>query len=188
MKIVIYGANELACLIATKLFEDHDIIIIDDDNNNNAESFEKLDLEYVQGSGSNINVLESIGIKDADIFMACTNNDEANIVACLTVKTMAKPKTVCFVSKKENIDSLSLVRGSKYQKELLIDYVLWAEELMTQEIFRIITVPNAIDVENFANGKARLCEYRVIEGTKFINKKIKDCNFPDETLIVRRKK
>ncbi len=184
MKIVIYGANELACLIATKLFEDHDIIIIDDDNNNNAESFEKLDLEYVQGSGSNINVLESIGIKDADIFMACTNNDEANIVACLTVKTMAKPKTVCFVSKKENIDSLSLVRGSKYQKELLIDYVLWAEELMTQEIFRIITVPNAIDVENFANGKARLCEYRVIEGTKFINKKIKDCNFPDETLIV----
>lgn len=184
MKIVIYGANELACLIATKLFEDHDIIIIDDDNNNNAESFEKLDLEYVQGSGSNINVLESIGIKDADIFMACTNNDEANIVACLTVKTMAKPKTVCFVSKKENIDSLSLVRGSKYQKELLIDYVLWAEELMTQEIFRIITVPNAIDVENFANGKARLFEYRVIEGTKFINKKLKDCNFPDETLIV----
>ena len=184
MKIVIYGANELACLIATKLFEDHDIIIIDDDNNNNAESFEKLDLEYVQGSGSNINVLESVGIKDADIFMACTNNDEANIVACLTVKTMAKPKTVCFVSKKENIDSLSLVRGSKYQKELLIDYVLWAEELMTQEIFRIITVPNAIDVENFANGKARLFEYRVIEGTKFINKKLKDCNFPDETLIV----
>ena len=184
MKIVIYGANELACLIATKLFEDHDIIIIDDDSNNSSESFEKLDLEYVQGSGSNINVLESIGIKDADIFMACTNNDEANIVACLTVKTMAKPKTVCFVSKKENIDSLSLVRGSKYQKELLIDYVLWAEELMTQEIFRIITVPNAIDVENFANGKARLCEYRVIEGTKFINKKLKDCNFPDETLIV----
>ena len=184
MKIVIYGANELACLIATRLFEDHDIIIIDDDSNNSSESFEKLDLEYVQGSGSNINVLESIGIKDADVFMACTNNDEANIVACLTVKTMAKPKTVCFVSKKENIDSLSLVRGSKYQKELLIDYVLWAEELMTQEIFRIITVPNAIDVENFANGKARLFEYRIVEGTKFINKKLKDCNFPDETLIV----
>ncbi len=184
MKIVIYGANELACLIATRLFEDHDIIIIDDDPNNNRESFDKLDLEYVQGSGSNISVLESVGIKNADIFIACTYNDEANIVACLTVINMTKLKTVCFVSKKENVDSLSLVRGSKYQKELMIDYVLWPEELMTQEIFRIITVPNAIDVEDFANGKARLLEYRVEDGTKFINKKIKDCNFPDETLIV----
>ena len=173
MKIVIYGANELACLIATRLFEHHDIIVIDNESNEVSDSFEKLDLEYIKGSGSNISVLESIGIKDADIFIACTDNDEANIVACITVNNMAKLKTVCFVSKQENVDSLSLVRGSKYQNELMIDYVLWPEELMTQEIFRIITVPNAIDVENFANGKARLLEYRVVEGTKFLNKKLK---------------
>ena len=183
MKIVIYGANETACLIAAKLYEDHDIVVIDDTYSNNDE-FQKLDVEYVQGSGSNISILEAIGIKDADIFIACSDNDEANIVSCLTVTNMTKLKTVCFVSKKDNVESLSLVRGSKYQRELMIDYVLWPEELMTQEIFRIITVPNAIDVENFANGKARLLEYRVIEGTKFINKKIKDCSFPEETLIV----
>ncbi len=184
MKIVIYGANELACIIATRLFEDHDIIIIDDDINDSSDVFEKLDLEYVRGSGSNINVLESIGIKDADIFIACTENDEANIVSCITVNNMTKLKTVCFVSKRDNVDSLSLVRSSKYRSELMIDYVLWPEELMTQEIFRIITVPKAIDVENFAGGKARLLEYRVVEGTKFLNKKLKDCNFPEETLIV----
>ena len=183
MKIVIYGANETSCLIAAKLYEDHDIIVIDDGADSNNE-IQKLDIEYVQGSGSNIATLESIGIKDADIFIACSDNDESNTVACLTVTNMTKLKTVCFVSKKENVESLSLVRGSKYQRELMIDYIIWPEELMTQEIFRIITVPNAIDVENFANGKARLLEYRVIEGTKFINKKIKDCSFPEETLIV----
>ena len=183
MKIVIYGANETASLIAAKLYEDHDIIVIDDETSTN-DDIQKLDIEYVQGSGANIALLESIGIKDADIFIACTDNDEANIVACLTVTNMTKLKTACFVSKKDNVESLSLVRGSKYQKELMIDYVLWPEELMTQEIFRIITVPNAIDVEDFANGKARLFEYRVVEGTKFLNKKIKDCSFPEETLIV----
>lgn len=183
MKIVIYGANETACLIAAKLYEDHDIVIIDNSQNEN-EALQKLDIEYIQGSGSNIAVLESIGIKDADIFIACSDNDEANIVACLTVINMTKLKTVCFVSKKDNVESLSLVRGSKYQRELMIDYVLWPEELMTQEIFRILTVPNAIDVENFANGKARLLEYRIDETTKFLNKKVKDCSFPEETLIV----
>lgn len=183
MKIVIYGANETACLIAAKLYEDHDIIVIDEESSTNDE-IQKLDIEYIQGSGANIAILESIGIKDADIFIACTDNDEANIVACLTVTNMTKLKTACFVSKKDNVESLSLVRGSKYQRELMIDYVLWPEELMTQEIFRIITVPNAIDVEDFANGKARLFEYRVVEGTKFLNKKIKECSFPEETLIV----
>ncbi len=183
MKIVIYGANETACLIAAKLYEDHDIVIIDD-KETASDDIQKLDIEYIEGSGSNIAVLESAGIKDADIFIACSANDEANIVSCLTVTNMTKLKTVCFVSKQDNVESLSLVRGSKYQRELMIDYVLWPEELMTQEIFRIITVPNAIDVENFANGKARLLEYRVIEGTKFLNKKIKDCSFPEETLIV----
>lgn len=183
MKIVIYGANETACLIAAKLYEDHDIVIIDNSATEN-ESLQKLDIEYVQGSGSNITVLESVGIKDTDIFIACSDNDEANIVACLTVINMTKLKTVCFVSKKDNVESLSLVRGSKYQRELMIDYILWPEELMTQEIFRILTVPNAIDVENFANGKARLLEYRIDETTKFINKKVKDCSFPEETLIV----
>lgn len=183
MKIVIYGANETACLIAAKLYEEHDIIVIDDESSQN-DDIQKLDIEYIQGSGANIAVLESIGIKDADIFIACTDNDEANIVACLTVTNMTKLKTACFVSKKDNVESLSLVRGSKYQRELMIDYVLWPEELMTQEIFRIITVPNAIDVEDFANGKARLFEYRVVEGTKFLNKKIKECSFPEETLIV----
>lgn len=183
MKIVIYGANETACLIAAKLYEDHDIIVVNDETSSNDE-IQKLDIEYVQGSGANISLLESIGIKDADIFIACTDNDEANIVACLTVTNMTKLKTACFVSKKDNVESLSIVRGSKYQRELMIDYVLWPEELMTQEIFRIITVPNAIDVEDFANGKARLFEYRVVEGTKFLNKKIKECNFPEETLIV----
>ncbi|MCD7739887.1 MAG: Trk system potassium transporter TrkA [Candidatus Gastranaerophilales bacterium] len=183
MKIVIYGANETACLIAAKLYEDHDIVVIDDNGINNAD-IQKLDIEYIEGSGSNITVLESAGIKEADIFIACSENDEANIVSCLTVTNMTKLKTVCFVSKQDNVESLSLVRGSKYQRELMIDYVLWPEELMTQEIFRIITVPNAIDVENFANGKARLLEYRIVEGTKFLNKKIKNCNFPEETLIV----
>ena len=63
MKIVIYGANETACLIAAKLYEDHDIIVIADETSAN-DDIQKLDIEYIQGSGANIALLESIGIKD----------------------------------------------------------------------------------------------------------------------------
>ena len=33
MKIIIYGANEIGCIIAAEFFEDHDIIIIDQEKN-----------------------------------------------------------------------------------------------------------------------------------------------------------
>ena len=88
MKIVIYGANETACLIAAKLYEDHDIVVIDDTYSNNDE-FQKLDVEYVQGSGSNISILEAIGIKDADIFIACSDDS--------ALTTATRPASVSFV-------------------------------------------------------------------------------------------
>ena len=48
---------------------------------------------------------------DADVFIACTAMDEANIVACLTVKRMSMAKTACFVSKEEYIESMNLIKA-----------------------------------------------------------------------------
>lgn len=183
MKIVIFGANEVGCLLATQLFEDHDIIVIDKEENR-TDDFKKLDIEFIFGNASNIEVLEKINIKDADVFIACTAMDEANIVACLTVKRMSMAKTACFVSKEEYIESMNLIKASEYQSGLMIDTVIWPEALLTQEIFRIITVPAAIDVENFAHGKARMLEYRIKDDSLLLGKQIKDCSFPDETLVV----
>lgn len=180
MKIVVFGASEIGCLIATEFFEDHDITIIDKEENR-TDALNKLDISYISGNGSNINTLNSANIDDADVFIACSCFDEANIVSCLTVSRLSRAKTVCFVSKPEYIESLKLMKNTQYE---MIDYVIWPEELLTQEIFRIITVPEAVDVENFAGGKARLLEYRIKEDSMLLNKKIKDCRFVDETLIV----
>ena len=180
MKIVVFGASEMGCLIATEFFEDHDITIIDKEENK-TDALNKLDISFVPGNGSNINTLKAASIEDADVFIACTTFDEANIVSCLTVSRLSRAKTVCFVSKPEYIESLKLVKNTQYE---MIDVVIWPEELLTQEIFRIITVPDAVDVENFASGKARLLEYRIKEESILLNKKIKDCSFRDETLVV----
>ena len=168
MKIVVFGASEIGYLIATEFFEDHDITIIDSEENR-TDALNKLDISFIAGNGSNINTLKAANIEDADIFIACTNFDEANIVSCLTVSRLSRAKTVCFVSKPEYIESLKLVKNTQYE---MIDFVIWPEELLTQEIFRIITVPEAVDVENFASGKARLLEYRIKEDSLILNKKI----------------
>ncbi len=183
MRITIFGANEIGCLLATEFFEDHDVTVIDREENR-VEDFNKLDISFVYGNASNISTLTSAQIEETDLFIACSNLDEANIVACMTVKKISHAFCVCFVSNHEYVDSLLVLKGNEYKTGLLIDSVIWPEELLTQEIFRIITVPNAIDVENFAQGKARMLEYRIKEESQILNKKVKECVFPEQTLIV----
>ena len=68
--------------------------------------------------------------------------------------------------------------------DFFIDYIIWPEELLTQDIFRIVTVAHALDVENFADGRARLLEYKVQPYLPIIGKKVKDCGFTQNTLMV----
>lgn len=182
MKIIIFGATELGCLIATEFFEDHDVIIIDNEENI-THDFNKLDIGYVQGNASDIEILKQADIKNADVFLACTGLDEANIVACLAAKRISGIKTICCVSKEEYKSTLS-IKDSDFCGDIFIDYVIWPAELLTQEIFRIITVAQALDVENFADGRARLLEYKLKENSVLVNQQIKNCNFTPDTIIV----
>ena len=184
MNIIIYGATELGCLIATEFFEDHDITIIDNEENFTS-NFSKLDIGCVVGNASNIDVLKKANIKEADLFLACSESDEVNIVACLTAKRVSGIRTVCFVSKEEYKTSLGFNKDSDFtSSDLYIDDIVWPEELLTQDIFRIITVSKALDVENFANGRARLLEYKIQENSVLVDKKVRDCDFPKDTLLV----
>ena len=183
MKIVIYGATEVGCLLATEFFEDHDITVIDKEENR-TEEFDKLDISFVQGNASDIKILKAADIMNSDVFIACTTLDEANIVSCLSAKKISGIRTICFVSKEEYRNAMELDKATDYLEDFFIDYVIWPEELLTQEIFRIVTVAHALDVENFADGKARLLEYKVRPNSPIVGKMVKDCGFTRDTIIV----
>lgn len=183
MKIVIYGATEIGCLLATEFFEDCDITLIDKEENR-SEEFDKLDISFVSGSATDIGVLKRADIMGADVFIACSPLDEANIVACLTAKKISGVKTICFVTKKEYQNAMAQDKSNEYLGDFFIDNIIWPEELLTQELFRIVTVAHALDVENFADGKARLLEYKVKPTSSIVGKMVKDCGFTKDTIIV----
>ncbi len=183
MKIVIFGATEVGCLLATEFFEDHDITIIDKEENRKDE-FSKLDISFIQGNACDMKALKQADILNSDIFIACTGIDEANIVACLAAKKISGIRTICFVSREEYKNTLYYEKSSGLYGDFFIDYIIWPEELLTQEIFRIVTVAQALDVENFADGRARLLEYKVNPNLTIVNKKVKECGFTNDTLIV----
>ena len=183
MKIVIYGATDIGCLLATEFFFFFYITIIDNEESLTDE-FNRLDISFIKGNASNIQVLQDADIKSADVFIACTPLDEANIVACLTAKKLSGVRTICFVSKEEYKCTLKFEKDNDFFGDFFIDYIVWPEELLTQDIFRIVTVAHALDVEYFADGQARLLEFKLESHHSIVNKKVKDCGFTDGTLIV----
>ena len=143
-----------------------------------------MDIDVIIGNAADINVLKKYNADKCDIFIACKDSDESNILSCMMIKHLCNAKTVCFITKEEYFSSLMYIKNSKQNNEIFADYIVRPEELLTQEIFRLITVPSATQVENFGKGKARLLEYPVKENSTLLNLKIKDCKFPEEVLIV----
>lgn len=183
MRILVYGATDIGYMIAARLYLEHDIIVIDDVDRL-PEKFNNLDISHVSGSAADISALERANAKKINLFISCSLTDEANIVACWTVKKIADVETVCFVSKGEIYNNLISPVQHRYQTKYDIDTVIWPEQLLTQDIFRIILVPEAVDVEYFDNGRAKLFEYRIKENSPLCNVRIMDYAFPDNVLIV----
>ena len=183
MKIIIYGASEFGYLIANEFYQQNDVIVIDNETNK-SDDFDKLDISFICGTAADVDILRKAGITQADVFIACTALDDANIVACGIAKKMSGVKTICFVNHEEYKKSFLALKDSEGLSTFAIDSIIWPEELLTKEIFRIVTVAKALDVENFANGKAKLLEYKLEKHSVLVDKKVKDCGFPAETLIV----
>ena len=71
MKIIIFGANEIGSMIASQFHTANDITVIDEEKNK-LDTFNKLDISFVDGNASNIEILKQANVKDADFFIACT--------------------------------------------------------------------------------------------------------------------
>ena len=183
MDLLLYGATDLGYMIALSLYQEHSVTLLDD-LEKLPEKFASLDISFVSGTGADIDALEQANTEKCDLFIACSTLDEANIVACWTVKKIVDIETICFVHTMELYRNLVSARQKHYHTRYDIDTVIWPELLLTQDIFRIVSVPDAIDVEYFAEGRAKLFEYRIKETSTLLNTRVMDCSFPPDVLIV----
>lgn len=183
MQILVFGATEVGFMIASRMHKHHDIIVIDDVASV-SEKFQGLDITLISGSAADVGALEQVNLSKVNFFVACSHLDEANIVACWTVKKMADIETVCFVSKVEIFNTLRDGSTHRYQTKYDIDTVIWPEQLLTQDIFRIILVPEAVDVEYFDDGRIKLFEYPIREDSPLCTRVISEYNIPKNVLIV----
>ena len=132
--------------------------------------FDGLDVQVIRGKPTHIETLRTIELRADDKFVACSDSDEQNIIACMAAKRLGGARTFCFVSKEEYYESFR--RDAEGDDIVDIDEVIWPQLMLANEIARIVLVPEAIDVEVFAGGRIWLMEYRLGEDSLLVGKRV----------------
>ncbi len=167
MRIIIAGGGDIAYQFAGELAGKWDINVILEDPEATTR-FDRLDVQVVLGNPASTETLQSLRAKEGDNFIACSETDERNIIACLTAKQTFGAHTICFVSKEEYYQSFAPRSG--LGPALMIDRIIWPQHMLAEEIARIVLVPRAIDVEILAGGRIWLQEYRIEPRSPLLNK------------------
>ena len=181
MRIVVVGLGRVGYNISKALSEEgHDVIIIDKDAKVLKVAAADLDVMTVVGNGASARTLEMVDIKEVDIILAVTENDELNMIACMTAKQCGVPMTVARIRNSDYTSSHPyLLSYSSYGIDLIIN----PEHLAAQEIFRLIEIPMATDMEYFYEGKLSLIGLKVIQEMAIAGQKIADLSLDRFTIV-----
>lgn len=166
MKIIILGAGQVGATLAESLVaENNDLTLVDMDRERLALLQDRFDLRTVQGHAAHPTVLEKAGAADADMVVAVTQSDEANLVACrLCASEFNVPTRVARLRSTDYLaqdgeDGITLAR-----RHFLVDHTISPEQEITHYLRRLVEHPEALQVLDFAEGRVRLVAVRAYHG------------------------
>ena len=171
MNVVILGAGQVGGSLAEHLAnESNDITVVDTDGPRLRELADRLDIRTIEGPASQPSTLERAGARDADLLIAVTNSDEINMIACQVATSLFKvPKRIARVREQ---DYLYNDRQLFADSAIPIDVLISPEELVTQHVKRMIEHPGALQVLDFADGRAQLVAVKAYYGGPLVGREI----------------
>jgi trk system potassium uptake protein TrkA len=174
MYIVIMGGGRVGLNLASSLVAGgHDVTLIENDSKLCENAATGLDALVICGNGTDIKTLEEANVGDADVFVAATGHDEANLLSCILVKDYNIKKIIARVSNPDHEDAF---------KKVGIDDVISPELTAASYLEKLIIRPKIADLIIIGKGNAELLEIQV--GNKnVIGKKIKDVSPTDDFII-----
>jgi trk system potassium uptake protein TrkA len=181
MRTVIIGAGEVGSNTARMLSEEgHDVVLFEQDETLVERASEHLDALVIHGNGASPKLLAEAGIEKADLLVAASSSDEANIIACLAAKARGVSRTVARIHNPDYYDP-----QEPFAAEMLgIDFVIHTEQMAAREIKEALLVPGAINVETFAEDSIEVAEVILNEDSPAVGRTLRDLRLPEASLVV----
>ncbi|MCW3489614.1 Trk system potassium transporter TrkA [Dethiobacter alkaliphilus] len=177
-RVIIAGGGRIGFQLAQMLEQSQSLskIKIIEKNTDRCEKIsEELSRTQVyHGDVTDVRFLKNIQIRDADLFIAVTGDDEVNLLSTLLAKKMGAKKTVSEVIRPDYQLILSSIG---------IDKVVSPRLLTATIIMRLIRKGNIVGMTILREGKAQMMEAIMPAGSSLEGKRIKDAGFPPGILL-----
>lgn len=176
MYIIIIGGGSVGySLCKVLLREGHEVLVLDKDPAKCEKFEDELGSVCMRGDGCEVAVLAEAGASRADVFIAATNEDEDNLVACQVAKyKFGVPRTIARVNDPKHEEIF---------KKLGIDCPVSVTNVILEHIEEKLPTHPLIHLLNMGEEKMEVVEIKVLEGSKCVAKAIKDLTLPADSVM-----
>ncbi len=171
MHIVIGGAGETGTFIAEELskknLEDNYSVTIIDDNYSKIQKLnQQFNVATLCGSIVDLPVLKEAIRKETKAFIACTPDEETNLISCILAHNIGAKKSIA-VTTSPIYTKKKFVK--KYNKSG-IEKIINITEVLCNEVLNLAKFSSATQISSFAEGKVVMFGLIVTEESNFVDK------------------
>ena len=178
MRVVIAGAGSVGTFIAGDLVANrHEVLIIEEDADLVARSKTSVGVEWMEGDACEVSVLRKAELERADVMVAATGDDKANLVVSLLAKTeFAVPRVVARVNHPKNHWLFNETWG--------VDVSVSTPHLLTALVEEAVSVGSLVRLLQFEGGDAHLVEVTLAEDSPARGRPLSELAVPRDASVV----
>src|SRR3989339_282734 len=175
MNIIIIGGGSSGYIIAEYFMrEGHNVTVVEQDKKLVEIIRERLDVNVVHGQGADMAVLQEAGISQAELFLALTDGDEVNIIACTLAKYAGVPRKIARLNYSMKIGKATAVA----LRELGVDEIIDREQILRQENVGKTSFSGATDIKHFMDDLYTVGVFSFDRHSPYYGLKLKDIPLP----------
>lgn len=177
MKIIIAGAGAVGTHLAKMLYTvDHDIIIIDNDENKLKTIDSHFDFLTVKGSATSISTLKDSDVGRADLLIAITETEEANMTIAILGKKLGAKKVIARINNHEYLEE----SNKQFILEMGIDSLIYPEILASEEVVSMLEESGTSKKFDFSSGHLSLYILKLNVDSQIIGKTLMEADVDNE--------
>ena len=170
MKVVIVGGGAVGFQLAKELIEERrDVVLIEKDGVVVQQLGNSLDCLVLHGEGTSLEMLQRAGVDRAEVFVAATDSDEVNMIACAVVASEFEVRLK--IARVRNMDYSAARVAEKHF--MGIDFLVNPEVEAAAAILRAIAHGAVSDVMLFQHADVQVRNLPVVHGSIFENQTLK---------------
>jgi trk system potassium uptake protein TrkA len=178
MLVIVAGGGRTGAQLAKSLVGmGHDVHVVENRNEILARIHKELPTESIfEGDPLDAAVMESAGIKEADVFAATTTSDSANLALCYYIRERYKiNRTIARVNNPRN--------AWLFNQMFHVDVSVNQAELLSRLIEEEMSLGDMMTLLKLRRGKYSLVEEKIPPKAKAIGAAIKDLPLPENCVI-----